>query len=70
MMKRTLILVLLLLVFSLWLTGCGGQLGETRAEIRRDHWRTLRTDYQEMLGDLDRGLLMVQPTKLTDKLVE
>ena len=70
MMKRTLILVLLLLVFSLWLTGCGAQLGESRAEIHRDHLRTLRIDYKELLGDLDRGLLLDEPSKLSSKLVE
>jgi len=70
MMKRTLILVLLLFVFSLWLTGCGSQPGESRAEIHRDHLRTLRINYQELLSDLDRGLLMDQPSKMSNRLVE
>ena len=62
--------MLLLFVFTIWLAGCANQLGETRAEINRNHLRTLRIDIQQLLDDIDRALLLDQPSKLTDKLVQ
>ena len=52
-----------------WLGGCKSyeQLGETTAEGRRRHLRTLRINRQEMMGDIDRAMLLDKPSKLTDK---
>ena len=52
-----------------WLGGCRSceRLGETVAEGRRRHVRTLRINRQEMMGDIDRALLLDKPSKLTDK---
>ena len=43
------------------------QLGETEAEGRRRHLRNARINRQEMMGDIDRALLLDKPSKLTDK---
>jgi len=61
----TLVFLLCSLVF--WLGGCGSykQLGETEAEGRRRHMRTLRINRQEMMGDIDRAMLLDKPSKLT-----
>jgi hypothetical protein len=67
MMKRKYILGFLLFVFVLWLTGCKQQLGETRAEVIRGHDRTIQISCQEFLDDVDKTLLLDQPSKLTDK---
>ena len=52
-----------------WLGGCKSyeQLGETTAEGHRRHLRTLRINRQEMMGDVDRAMLLDKPSKLTDK---
>ena len=49
--------------------GCGSseQLGETMAEGNRRHRRVLRINHQELMGDIDRALLLDKPSKLTDK---
>jgi hypothetical protein len=41
--------------------------GETRAEIDRRHYRTLRLNNEMMLSDLDKVLLLDRPSRLTDK---
>ena len=53
----------------MWLpAGCSmDQLGETRAEGSRRHRRILRINRQAMMADIDRLLLLDQPSKLTDK---
>ena len=43
------------------------QLGETEAEGNRRHRRVFRTNRQEMMADIDRVLLIDQPSRLTDK---
>lgn len=50
------------------LCGCGSyeQPGETAAEGSRRHERVLRINRQEMMTDIDRSLLLDQPSKLTD----
>ena len=50
----------LLCGFVFWLGGCKSyeQLGETTAEGRRRHLRTLRINRQEMMGDIDRAMLL------------
>jgi hypothetical protein len=67
MMKRKYILGFLLFVFALWLIGCSSQLGETRAEVIRRHNRTIQINGQELMDDIDKTLLLDQPSKLTDK---
>jgi hypothetical protein len=42
------------------------QPGETLAEGHRRHKRVIRVNQQEMMADIDRVLLLDQPTKLTD----
>jgi len=53
-------------VFLLY--GCSSyeQPGETAAEGSRRHERVLRINQQEMMKDIDRSLLLDQPSKLTD----
>lgn len=50
------------------LCGCSSyeQPGETAAEGSRRHERVLRINRQEMMTDVDRSLLLDQPSKLTD----
>ena len=63
----TLAFLLCGLVF--WLCGCRSyeQLGETAAEGHRRHLRTIRINRQEMMGDIDKVILLDEPSKLTDK---
>lgn len=42
-------------------------MGETAAEGHRRHKRVIRTDQQEMMADIDRVLLLNEPSSLTDK---
>ena len=60
---------LLLCGLVFWLGGCSSyeQLGETAAEGRRKHLRNLRINRQEMMGDINRAMLLDKPSKLTDK---
>lgn len=48
------------------LVGCS-QLGQTKEEVRRNHVRTVRTNYRTMMEDIDKALLFDKPSKLTDK---
>ncbi len=63
------ILVVVLCALFLVPLGCKSydQLGETVAEGRRRHKRTLRINRQEMMEDLDAFFLLDKPSKLTDK---
>ena len=73
MMKNAFVSTILgIMLFALvfWLNGCGesfAQLGETAAEGHRRHQRNLAINRQEMMGDIDRVLLLDKPSKLTDK---
>ena len=67
MMKRKYILGFFLFVFVFWLTGCSSQLGESRAEVARRHNRAVQINRQELMDDIDKSLLLDQPSKLTDK---
>ena len=59
-------IILCVLVFLPY--GCAfDQLGETTAEGHRRHKRVLRINRQEMMADIDRLLLLDEPSKLTDK---
>jgi len=50
------------------LNGCSSyeQPGETAAEGSRRHERVLRVNRQEMMTDIDRSLLLDEPSELTD----
>ena len=63
--KAILGIILCVLVFLP--IGCKSQLGETTAEGHRRHKRALRINNEAMMGDIDRVLLLDQPSKLTDK---
>jgi len=63
------ILVCFLCALVFLACGCNSsrQLGETEAQGRIRHQRVLRINQQEMMGDIDRALLLDKPSKLTDK---
>jgi hypothetical protein len=68
-MKNTLVLTILgvVLVASIFICcGCA-QLGETEAEGHRRHLRNLRISRQQLMEDIDKTLLLDEPSKLTDK---
>lgn len=73
MMKKALVSVFLGFVFCslIFVVGCCccGQPGETKAEVNRRHVRAYSINHQEMKQDIDRVLLLDEPTKLTDKKV-
>ena len=64
-----LILTVIVLVFVLMPSGCSSyeQMGETAAEGRRRHQRSLRINQQQLMADLDMFWLLDKPSKLTDK---
>ena len=63
--------VLSIVLCTVFLLPCGcrswGQPGETAAEARRRHERVARIDYQQMMADIDKVLLLDRPSRLTDK---
>ena len=63
------LLVVILLSLVVLSTGCClfNQPGKTPAEVNRDHARMLRINQQELMADIDRAMLLDQPSKLTDK---
>lgn len=66
--SKTIQVVILCALFLIPL-GCRSydQMGETSAEGRRRHQRTLRMNRQEFMADLDAFMLLDKPSKLTDK---
>ena len=66
---RRVVLAIVLFVFVFLPCGCSSyeQMGETAAEGRRRHQRTLRINQQQMMADLDTLMLLDKPSKLTDK---
>jgi len=62
--KAILVFVFCVLVFLL--CSCS-QPGETTAEGGRRHERVLRINRSELMSDIDRLLLLDQPSSLTDK---
>ncbi len=67
---RGLILGLVVGVLVLLPCGCaswGQRPGLTKAEVKRRQKRMLRLNHQEMLADIDRVLMLDEPSKLTDK---
>jgi hypothetical protein len=72
MMKREfiykLILVAIFCILAFLPLGCSfEQPGETVAEGSRRHERVLRVNQSELMSDIDKVLLLDQPSKLTDK---
>lgn len=65
MCRMILGIILCALVFLSY--GCGAHLGETEAEARRRHLRTARINRQQLAEDIDKALLLDEPSKLTDK---
>jgi len=63
------ILVVALLVLTFTTFGCSSfsEPGETAAEGHRRHQRVVRINQQEMMADIDKVLLLVKPSKLTDR---
>lgn len=43
------------------------QLGETEAEGNRRHRRVFRVDQSQLMSDIDRFMLLDEPSRLTDK---
>ncbi len=64
---RSALLGILLCITLVLATGCGAQLGETRAEGARRHSRISRINNAELMSDLDRMMLWDKPSRLTDK---
>ncbi len=72
MMKRVfiykLILVAIFCILAFLPLGCSfEQPGETAAEGSRRHERVLRVNQSELMSDIDKVLLLDQPSNLTDK---
>jgi len=63
------ILVVAMLVSVFMPLGCSSlsQPGETAAEGSRRHDRVARINNQEMMADIDKVLMLDEPSKLTDK---
>jgi len=63
------LLIVVLLALVVMSTGCGlfGQPGKTAAEVNREHIRTLKINENEMMADVDKALLLDEPSKLTEK---
>jgi protein involved in sex pheromone biosynthesis len=66
-MKRRLILGTLLLALIFLLSGCYSQLGETKAEGSRRHARNIKTYKSELSTDIDKILLLDEPSKLSER---
>jgi len=54
-------------VLTTWLSGCGGQPGETKAEVSRRHDRVMRLNGEMMMSDLDKVLMLDRPSRLSDR---
>ena len=63
------ILVVAILVSVFMPLGCSSlsQPGETAAEGSRRHNRVARINNQEMMADIDKVLMLDEPSRLTDK---
>ena len=62
------ILVVAMLVSVFMPLGCSvSQPGETAAEGHRRHQRIARINQQELMEDIDKTLMMDEPSRLTDK---
>lgn len=62
------VLSIALLAFIFTPFGCNlSQPGETVAEGHRRHQRIARINQQELMSDIDKALLIDEPSRLTDK---
>ena len=64
---RLLVLAAAILV-SMLLVGCNArQMGETGPEVARRHDRVFRLNTEMLMSDIDRVLMLDEPSRLTDK---
>jgi hypothetical protein len=63
------LLIVALLAMVVMSSGCGlfGHPGKTAAEVNREHVRMLKVNESQMMADVDKALLLDEPSKLTDK---
>ena len=62
------LLTVLFCAYVFLLSGCSAdQMGETTAEGSIRHKRNLRINNQQMMEDIDKFLLLDEPSRLTDK---
>lgn len=63
------ILCIILCALVFCLAGCGffAQPGETEAEGHRRHLRNIAINNQELMYDIDKALLIDEPSKATDR---
>lgn len=61
--------VLAVLTLTVIVSGCGPWAGpgETAAEAGRRRERVLRVNQSEMMADIDRFLMLDEPSRLTDR---
>lgn len=65
---RLFTLAVALCLSALLLSGCMWQNpGETGVEVNRRHKRTVRLNHQMLRSDIERALLLDEPSTLTDK---
>ena len=68
-MKKSWIKTVLVLFFAVIIasvSGCSGQLGETRAEGHRRHKRIIRIQHKQIAEDIDAVLLFDRPSRLSE----
>ncbi len=62
------LLAILFCAFIFTLIGCSAQqMGETSAQGEIRHQRNSRINNQEMMADIDKFLLLDEPSKLTER---
>lgn len=60
-------LAVVAVILILMVGGCGAGLGETSAEASRRRERVLRVNFRQMITDIDRVLMLDQPSRLTER---
>jgi hypothetical protein len=64
---KVILIVILCIAVFLPSLGCSfSQMGQTTAEGHRRHIRTWRIDQKELMADIDRFLMLDEPSKLTE----
>ncbi len=64
--KAILVVILSALVFLF--VGCSTeQMGETTAQGQIRHQRNIRINQQELMADIDKTMLLDEPSRLTDR---
>lgn len=64
---RFLTLAIVVCTSVLLLGGCWGHPGETAVEVNRRRARTVRLNHQMLRDDIEKALLLDQPSTLTDR---